>query len=61
MFLYVYAVLSVCIGVLSTIGIDPKDLGKVGITERLFLFVFVSLLWPIFLLVCLWWVFKPKQ
>ena len=59
MFIYIYAVFSIFVGVLSTVGIGETDFGKVGIIERLFLFVIFALSWPVLLIICIFWVFKP--
>lgn len=61
MFIYIYAAISLFAGILSTIGIGETDFGKVGLGERLFLFVISALFWPILLIVCIWWVFKPNK
>jgi hypothetical protein len=61
MFIYIYAAISIVVGVLSTIGIGETDFGKVGIGERLFLFVISALFWPILLIVCIWWLVKTHK
>lgn len=61
MFIYIYAVLSIFVGVLSMIGIGETDFGKVGVIERLFFFVICALFWPALFIICVFWVFKPHK
>ena len=60
MFVCIYAIISVLIGLSSNLGLLPLEFGKVNIFERLILVAFCALFWPALLLVCLRWTLKKE-